>query len=86
VVGGLLSALFWGSRDRRWVRGVLLPEARGAGIRPEILLAVLEGGGSPRQVADELSLLRQLAPALRAELGAPGKPVGEPAFVFGAMP
>jgi hypothetical protein len=86
VAGGLLSALFWGNRDRRWVRGVLLPEARRAGIRPEILLAVLEGGGSPRQVEDELSLLRQLAPALRAELAASGEPAGEPAFVFGAMP
>jgi hypothetical protein len=86
VAGGLLSALFWGKRDGRWVRGVLLPEARRSGIRPEALLAVLEGGGSPQQVEDELHLLRPLAPALRAELAASGKPGGEPVFDFGATP
>jgi len=69
VAGGLLSALFWGNRDGRWVKGVLLPEAQKAGIRPQVLLAILEGGDSKHQVEDELGLLRQLAPALRAELG-----------------
>jgi hypothetical protein len=47
--------------------------------------AVLEGGGSPHQVEDELRLLRQLAPALRAELAASGKPGGDPVFVFAAI-
>jgi hypothetical protein len=85
VAGGLLSTLFWGKRDGRWVQGVLLPEARRSGIRPEALLAVLEGGGSRRQVEDELRLLRQVAPALRAELAASGEPGGEPVFVFAAI-
>jgi hypothetical protein len=86
VGGGLLSTLFWGKRDGRWVKGVLLPEARRSGIRPEALLAVLEGGGSPHQVEDELRQLRQLAPAIRAELAASGKSVGDPVFVFEGTP
>jgi hypothetical protein len=86
VAGGLLSALFWGNRDGRWVKGTLLPEAGRSGVRPEALLAVLEGGGAPHQVGDELRLLRQLAPAIRAELTASGKAGGPTAFVFGPMP
>jgi hypothetical protein len=85
VAGGLLSTLFGGKRDGRWVQGVLLPEARRSGIRPEALLAVLEGGGSPHQVEDELRLLRQVAPAIRAERAASGKPGGDPVFVFDAI-
>jgi hypothetical protein len=81
VAGGLLSALFWSNRDRRWVKGALLPEARDSGIRPEALLAVLEGGGSAHQV-DELNHLRQLAPAVRAELAAAGESGGEFCFDF----
>jgi hypothetical protein len=86
VAGGLLSALLWSNRDGRWVVGVLLPEARAAGIRPEALLAVLEGGGSSQQAEDELNLLRQLAPALRAALAASGKPGDETVFSFGVAP
>jgi hypothetical protein len=86
VAGGLLSALFWRNRDGRWVKGVLLPEADRSGTRPEALLAVLEGGGPSNQAEDELRLLRQLAPALRAELAASGKPGGPTAFGFGPTP
>jgi hypothetical protein len=82
VTGGLLSTLLWGNRDRRWVKGVLLPEARRSGIRPEALLAVLEGGVTSHQVEDELNLLRQVAPAIRAELAASGKTSGIAVFVF----
>jgi hypothetical protein len=86
MAGGLLSALFWRNRDGRWVKGVLLPEADRSGVRPEALLAVLEGGGSSNQAEDELRLLRQLAPAIRAELASSGKPGGPTAFVFGPTP
>jgi hypothetical protein len=86
MAGGLLSGLFGSKRDGRWVKEVLLPEAHRSGIRPEALLAVLEGGGSSNQVEDELKLLRQLAPAIRAELASSGKPGGPTAFVFGPTP
>jgi hypothetical protein len=86
VIGGLLTALLWGNRDGRWVKGVLLPEAGRSGIRPEALLAVLEGGGSAQQVEDELNLLRQVASALRRELAGSGKAGGQAVFVFGATP
>jgi hypothetical protein len=86
MIGGLVSALLWSNRAGRWVKGVLLPEARRSGIRSEALLAVLEGGGSSRQVGDGLELLREVAPALRAELAASGKPGDEPGFAFGTMP
>jgi len=55
-------------RDGRWVKGVLQPEAQKSGFRPQVLLAILEGGDSKHQVEDELGLLRQLAPTIRAEL------------------
>jgi hypothetical protein len=85
LAGGLLSALFRGKRDRRWVKEVLLLEAGRSGIRPAALLAVLEGGGPSNQVEDELNLLRQLAPALRAELAPSGKAGDETvAFAFAA--
>jgi len=86
VAGGLLNALFEGKRDGRWVKGVLMPEARRSGIRLEALLAVLEGGGSPNQVEDKLNRLRQLAPAIRAELASSGKLGDETVFGFGAIP
>jgi hypothetical protein len=86
MAGGLLSGLFGSKRDGRWVKEVLLPEARRSGTRPEALLAVLEGGGSSNQAGDELRLLRQLAPAIRAELASAGKPGGPTAFGFGPTP
>jgi hypothetical protein len=73
MAGGLLSGLFGSQRDGRWVKEVLMPEARRSGIRPEALLDVLEGGGSSNQAVDELKLLRQLAPAIRAEMTSSGK-------------
>src|SRR5262249_11756036 len=54
MAGGLLSGLFWRNREGRWVKEVLLPEVQRSGTRPEALLAVLEGGGSPNQAEDEL--------------------------------
>jgi hypothetical protein len=86
VTGGLLSGLFWSKRDVRWVWGVLLPEARRAAIRPAALLAVLAGGSSTHQGQDELALLRQLAPALCAELTRTAKLDQEPPFGFEALP
>jgi hypothetical protein len=71
--GVLLIAQLGSKREVRWVKGVLLPEAERSGIRPGALLAVLEGTGLSKQVGDELSLLRQVAPAIRAELAAAGK-------------
>jgi hypothetical protein len=38
MAGGLLNALFGNKRDGRWVKGVLMPEARRSGIRPGALL------------------------------------------------
>ena len=86
MAGGLLSALFWRNRDGRWVKEVLLPEAQRSGTRPEALLAVLEGGRPSHHVKDELSPLRQLGPAIRAELASAGKPGGPTAFGFGPTP
>src|SRR5262245_19141284 len=86
MAGSLLSGLLWSGRDRRWLESVLIPEADRAGIRLGWLLAVLEGSGPSRGGEDELASLRQLAPALRAELAASGKTVDEAGVAFGALP
>jgi hypothetical protein len=70
----------------RWLKAVLIPEADRAGIRLGWLLAVLEGSGPWKGGEDELASLRQLAPAIRAELAASGKAVDEAGFAFGALP
>jgi hypothetical protein len=84
MAGSLLSRLLWSGRDRRWVREVLLPEADRAGIRLGWVLAVLEGGGSFKRGGDELGHLRELAPAIRAELASSGKAGDETDVSFGA--
>ena len=84
LVGSVLCGLLWSGSDRRWVKGVLVPEADRAGIRLGWLLAVLEGGGSSNR-GDELASLRELAPTVRAELGAAGKVVDETGFAVGAL-
>ena len=86
MTGGIMSHFFWSRRDRRWVKEVLMPEAQRSGIRLGTLLAVLEDGSSPKRVEDELRTIRQLAPTIRAELTASGKPEGQTIFVFEPMP
>jgi hypothetical protein len=78
VVAGLAAAglpdwLLSQARGRNWVRDVLLPEADRAGALPEWVLAVLEGTAAPRGDEDELSGIRDIGPALRAELVAGGR-------------
>ena len=72
----------WSKRDKRWVKEILTPEAQRSGIRFGTLLTILEDGGSLRSAEDELSLLRQLAPTIRAELASSGKADDEAAFSF----
>jgi hypothetical protein len=86
MAGSLLSGLLWSGRERRWLKAVLIPEADRAGIRIGWLLAVLEGSRPSKGGEDELASLRQLAPAIRAELAASGKDVDEAGFTFGALP
>jgi hypothetical protein len=86
MAGSLLSGLLWSGRDRRWLKAVLIPEADRAGICLGWLLAILEGSGLSKPGEDELASLRQLAPAIRAELAASVKAVGEAGFAFGALP
>src|SRR5262249_35109595 len=85
LVGSVLCGLLWSGSDRRWVKGVLVPEADRAGIRPGWLLAVLERGGSSNRGDDELASLRELAPTIRSELAAAGKVVDETGFAVGAL-
>jgi hypothetical protein len=85
TAGSLLCGLLWSRRDRRWIKAVLLPEADRAEISVGRLLAVLEGSGLSKGAEDELASLRQLAPAVRAELAASGKAVDEAGFAFGAQ-
>ena len=75
----LLSA----SRDRRWVREVLLPEADRARVPLAWVLAVIEKSGSPRGARDELGSLRDIAPAIRAELDAGNGSRGSEVAGFG---
>jgi hypothetical protein len=86
MAGSLLCGLLWSGRDRRWLKAVLIPEADRAGIRLGWLLAVLEGSGLSKHGEDELAYLRQLAPAIRAELATSVKAVDETRFAFGALP
>jgi hypothetical protein len=86
MAGSLLSALLWSGRNRRWLSAVLIPEADQAGIRLGWLLAVLEGSAPSKVGDDDLASLRELAPALRAELAASGKAVDEAGFAFRALP
>ncbi len=83
IAGSLLCGLFWSGRDRRWLEGVLIPEADRAGIRLGWLLAVLEGSGVSKYGEDELASLRELAPAIRVTLAASGKSPDEAGFVSG---
>jgi hypothetical protein len=72
LAGGLLFTLLSGKRDAQWVKGTLLPEAERSGVRPEALLAVLEGAAA-QPAGDELRQLRPLAPPIRAALASSGK-------------
>jgi hypothetical protein len=85
MAGGGVAHLLWGGRDRRWVKEVLAPEARRSGIRVGWLLAVLEDGPPSPQVRDELGRLRDLKPAIRAELAPSGDVGGEAEFGFGVQ-
>jgi hypothetical protein len=85
MAGSLLNGLLWSGRDRRWIHSVLTPQAERAGVRLVWLLAVLEGSAPSKDSKDELASLRQLAPALRAELATSGKTVDEAGFL-GALP
>ena len=73
MTGGLLCHLFWRTRDRRWVKQVLMPEAQRSGIRLDTLLAVLEDGVSSTRGEGPMRPLRELAPTIRAELACSGK-------------
>jgi hypothetical protein len=84
AAGSVVSRLLWGIRDRRWMKEVLVPEAQQAGIGLGWLLAVLEDGPPLQRVEDELRGLRELAPALRAQLAPSGVVGGEAEFGFGA--
>jgi hypothetical protein len=86
MAGSLLNSLLWSGRDRRWLKAVLIPEADQARISLGWLLAVLEGSAPSKGSEDELASLRQLAPAIRAELAASGKAVKEAGLAFGAPP
>jgi hypothetical protein len=81
IAGSLVSGLLWSGRERRWLKAVLIPEADHAGIRLGWLLTILEGGGSSKGGEDELAPLRQLAPAIRAELAASGEAVDAAGFI-----
>jgi hypothetical protein len=83
MAGGTAAHLLWGGRDRRWVKEVLAPEARRSGICVEWLLAVLEDRAPSPQVKDELGRLRDLQPAIRAELAPSGDVGGDSEFGFG---
>jgi hypothetical protein len=72
AAGGLPGWLLSQTRDRRWVRDVLLPEADVAGVQPRWVLAVLEGASTTRGAEDKLDELRGIGPALQAELAARG--------------
>jgi hypothetical protein len=85
MTGSLLSHLLWLNRDRRWVKEVLIPEAQRSGICLGWLLTVLESGGDLKRVEDELRRLRELAPAIRAELTPLGDVGDEAGFGFGAQ-
>jgi hypothetical protein len=84
LAGSLLSRLLWSGRDRRWVREVLLPEADRAGIHLGWVPAILEGGGAFKRGGDELGHLRELAPAIRAEMPSSGKVGDEVGFTVGS--
>jgi hypothetical protein len=85
LAGSLLNGLLWSGRDRRWIHSVLIPQTDRAGVRLMWLLAVFEGSAPSKDGEDELANLRQLAPALRAELAASGKTADEARFL-GALP
>jgi hypothetical protein len=68
MTGGFISDLFWGRRNKRWVKEVLFPEAQRSGINIGSLLAVLEDSAPSRQGEEGLNRLRELAPAIRAEV------------------
>lgn len=57
-----------------------MPEADRAGIHFEWLVAVLEGSVLSKHGDDELTSLRQLAPAIRTELSELGRSVEEVGF------
>jgi hypothetical protein len=75
----LLSA----SRDRRWVRQVLVPEADRARVPLGWVLAVVEKSATPRGATDELESLRDVAPAIRAALDASPENPGSEVAGFG---
>lgn len=76
AAGGIPDRLLSTSRDRSWIRGVLLPEAERAHIPLEWVLAIIEKSSAPRGVGDEYESLRDIAPALRAELAGSDKSFG----------
>ena len=75
----LLSA----SRGRRWVREVLIPEADRAGVSLEWVTAIIEKTVTPRGDTDDLGSLRDLAPAIRAEMDSGGGSPGDEGAGFG---
>lgn len=83
TAGSLLSSLLWSGRDRRWLKAVLIPEADRAGICFGWLLVILEGSPHSKGGGDELTSLRQLAPAIRTMLTASGKAVDKAGFATG---
>lgn len=80
IAGTLLTGQIWSGRDRRWLRSHLIPEADRAGIHFGWLVAVLEGSVLSKHGDDELTSLRQLAPAIRTELSELGRSVEEVGF------
>jgi hypothetical protein len=83
AAGGMPYQLLSASRDRRWVREVLLPEADRANLPLEWLLAVIEQTVTPRAGGDELGSFREIAPAIRAELDAGHGSLGGEVAGFG---
>jgi hypothetical protein len=86
VAGGVPYSFLSAARDRKWVQEVLLPEADRSGVTPEWVLAVIEKTAAPRGARDELGALRDVGPALRAELAAEGRGPGSEVAGFGQPP
>jgi hypothetical protein len=86
AAGGVPSWLLVKTRGRRWVREVLIPEAEGEGVSPEWVLAVLEGTAPPKGAEDDLSRIREIVPALHAELAAGGRDPDGGRARFGSPP
>jgi hypothetical protein len=86
AAGGVPGWLLLQTRGRRWVREVLLPQAKAEAVSPEWVLAVLERTAPPKGAGDDLSRIRDIVPALHAELVAWGRDPDGGGTRFGSPP